>query len=295
VLGKQLNLRQFAYSMAKIKAMRGANLQSLLPQKLLCEIIGWLADSEHAWIRAPMIYLFKRIYQIDLSECTRTSVKDYRSFNDFFARELRIGARSIAQEDSAIAAPADGRISCTGQILDGKLFQAKGHSYQLKDLLVDGALAANYQQGSYATIYLAPANYHRVHVPLAGELKSLLYVPGRQFSVSPRSTRKIPQIYARNERLIAEFSGPLGNFCLVMVGALLVAGMSTVVTGRIHRHHAARELSWETGGTFMKGQEFGSFQMGSTVILLLPQGQSSWLPLETDSPILCGQAIGKFD
>ncbi len=270
-------------------------LQYLLPQRLLSAGAGWLADCRHPLVARSLIRLFIRKFEIDLSECVRKSPGDYDSFNDFFMRELLPGARPPAAGDDTILSPADGFMSCHGTIEHDSLLQAKGRSYRLQDLLVDPGLAARYVNGRYATVYLAPANYHRVHMPLGGKLQSLRYVPGRQFSVNPATTAGISDIYARNERLIAEFSGPQGRFCLVMVGALLVAGISTRISGRVPRTNQLAEISFlPDNAHFERGEEFGAFCMGSTVILLIEGQAAEWLSLQEKGPVRCNQALGRW-
>lgn len=271
-------------------------LQGLLPQRALCRLAGRLADSPRPWIKTPLIRGFRRLYAIDLSHFARPSVADYSSFNDFFSRELRPGSRPVDPAADSIVSPVDGRLSCSGPIEANSLLQAKGHYYRLEDLLVSEAAAESYRNGSYANLYLAPADYHRVHLPLAGGLTSLTYVPGRQFSVNPASTRHIPDIYARNERLIAEFRTDWGHYALVLVGALLVAGLSTVFTGRIQRRSQLASLPLPEGDrVFAKGADFAAFRMGSTAILLLPQGAAEWLPeLEEGEHLVCGEVIGRL-
>ncbi len=277
--------------------MHFLQLQTLLPQQFLCTLIGKIADCETPWVKNMVIGTFLRFYPVNLSECLRTEPSEYRSFNDFFTRKLRPGARPISAGSHDLVSPADGSYSCLGNIEQSTLLQAKGHRYQLAELLVDEELARRYENGQYATIYLAPTNYHRVHLPFEGELVSLRYVPGRQFSVNRTSTQQIPNIYARNERLIANFNTQHGNYCLVMVGALLVAGISTQVTGRLPRLAESTVIALNTNSklSFSRGDEFGAFHMGSTVILLTESGRSRWQDSAREGyPVRLGEKIGSF-
>lgn len=276
--------------------MHFTQLQLLLPQRLLCQAAGWLAERSNPLVRRLLIGLFRRAYAIDMQECERTKSADYASFNDFFTRRLKPGARPIDSE--GVISPVDGTFSCLGKIEEGYLLQAKGKLFSLSALLANSTNYHAYEGSDFATIYLAPSNYHRVHVPLESTLESLTYVPGKQFSVNKATANHISNLYAKNERLIAEFSSPQGKYCLIMVGALLVAGMSTVVTGRIRRHSQITRLDIpEDKKFFDRGQEFGAFQMGSTVILLFPAEAQSldWTgKAEEGRAIRLGEAIGLF-
>lgn len=257
------------------ESMHFTQLQALLPQRLLCQVFGWLAERSNPLVSRPLIALFRIAYRIDMEEYVRTRSSEYKSFNDFFTRQIKSESRPICTH--GIASPVDGRFSCLGLADKSTLLQAKGKKFSLQRLLANRSDPTSYEGSAYAIIYLAPTNYHRVHVPLESTLESLTYVPGKQFSVNATSSRHIADIYARNERLIAEFSSIHGKYCLIMVGALLVAGMSTVVTGAIRRLDEVTELSLpEEARTFSKGEEFGAFEMGSTVILLFEPQSVQW-------------------
>jgi len=275
--------------------MHFTQLQSLLPQRLLCQIFGRLAESSNPFIRKPLIGLFRLAYRIDMGDYSRTKSSEYDSFNDFFTRQIKPEIRPISSR--GIVSPADGTFSCLGRADTSRLLQAKNRWFSVDELLAEGADPARYADSHYAIIYLAPANYHRVHVPLDSQLESLTYVPGKQFSVNKVSSQHIPDIYARNERLIAEFSSSQGNYCLIMVGALLVAGMSTVATGPIRRLTTVTELPLPQERCFFKkGEEFGAFQMGSTVILLFESQTIQWKENAAEGrKIHFGEAIADFD
>lgn len=274
--------------------MHFTQLQNLLPQRLLCQFVGWLAKRSNPVIKGTLIRVFRFFYVVDMEEYVRTSNSDYLSFNDFFTRQIKSEARPITED--GLASPVDGTFSCLGRMDAGKLLQAKNRYYSLRELLAGSTEYQRYEQAAYATIYLAPTNYHRVHVPMDSVLEKLTYVPGKQFSVNKSSTTYIPNIYARNERLIAEFSSTEGRYCLIMVGALLVAGMSTVASGPIRRLDKVTELNIpREKSRFSKGDEFGAFQMGSTVILLFESGNLGWSNKAVEGqPIRFGQAIGRF-
>lgn len=277
--------------------MHFTQLQRLLPQRLLCQVFGWLAERSNPLVRRPLIGLFRRVYAIDMQEYEHVASSDYSSFNDFFTRRLKAHTRPISP--TGIVSPVDGTFSLTGNVDDGRLLQAKGRYFSLRELLANSASYREYEGAAFATIYLAPHNYHRVHVPLDSSLKSLTYVPGCQFSVNKSSALNIPNIYARNERIIAEFSSPQGDYCLIMVGALLVAGMSTVVTGKIRRLKKVTPLQFSENKTrFHRGDEFGAFQMGSTVIMLFPVNQQKLVWGEhavAGKVIRLGETIGTFE
>ena len=275
--------------------MHFTQLQSLLPQRLLCQIFGWLAESSNPLIRKPLIGLFRLAYRIDMEDYLRKKSSEYDSFNDFFTRQIRPETRPISSQD--IVSPTDGTFSCLGTADTGCLLQAKNKWYSVSKLLADESDAARYANAQYAVIYLAPTNYHRVHVPLDSQLESLTYVPGKQFSVNKTSSRHISGIYARNERLIAKFSYRQGNYCLIMVGALLVAGMSTVATGPIRRLTTVTKIPLPQERCFFnKGDEFGAFQMGSTVILLFEAQTIKWSGNVVEGKgVRFGEAIANFD
>ena len=272
-------------------------LQQLLPQHTLSRLIGALARAH--WLRRPLIALFMRAYRPDLRDAAEPDPRAYPSFNAFFTRALRPGARAPADPERAIVSPVDGTISALGSISAGRLLQAKGHDYALDALLAgDGALAAHLRAGWFMTIYLAPFNYHRIHMALGGRLLGARYVPGRLFSVNDTTARLVSNLFARNERVVLEFEGGCGRYALVMVGALFVGSMSTVWHGDIAPRggRGPRPLPLPGSGPapeLPRGAELGRFNMGSTVILLLPEAAGGWANgLSSGSVLRVGQRIG---
>jgi phosphatidylserine decarboxylase len=274
-------------------------LQYLLPQLALSRLIGAIARARAGWIRRPLIAAFMRGYRPDLSDAVESDPQAYPCFNAFFTRALRPDARPQPAAPLAIASPVDGRISALGPIRDGRLLQAKGHDYSLSALLAgDAAQAARYASGRFMTIYLAPFNYHRIHMALGGSLIGARFVPGRLFSVNDVTAQLVPGLFARNERVVLEFDSAHGPSALVLIGALFVGSMGTVWHGDIARPGAPGPTALPLPSTpaaarLERGAEVGRFNMGSTVILLLPSGRGEWLPeLAAGSDLRLGQAIG---
>jgi len=258
--------------------------QRALPQHLLSRTAGLVASSRINWLKNLLIRAAIRRYAIDLADAEETDPRRYASFDDFFTRALRPGARPLAGDEHTLVAPADGRVSAAGRLLDDQLLQAKGHRFPLVALVGETSPRAQaLSGGSFVTIYLSPRDYHRVHAPLAGRLRSANYLPGRLFSVDPRTDRALPGLYAVNERLVCWLDTAAGELALVMVGALLVAGIDTVWHGRYQPGVAVAETFAEAI-RFARGAELGRFRFGSTVVLLLPPG------IDLD-PIAPGQAI----
>ena len=268
-------------------------LQYLLPHHLLSRAVGRVAACRWPWVRMPLIRAFVHIFGVDLNEAREPDPRAYASFNDFFTRPLRADTRPLAPD--GILCPADGTLSQAGRIRGSDLFQAKGHHYSLLELLGDDPeLASRFINGCFATIYLAPRDYHRVHMPLDGRLRCRSYVPGRLFSVNNTTTRRVPRLFARNERVVAVFDTAAGPMAVILVGAMIVAGIETVFAGRItplprrvqhHRPDAAPDLR--------AGDELGRFLLGSTVIVLLPEDTTRWhAGLQAGEPVRMGQALG---
>ncbi len=271
-------------------------IQYLLPQHLLSRLV-FLATR---WRFEPwknfLIRQVSRRYAVDLDEAAESSEQAWPHFNAFFTRALQPGARPQPSNPAAIACPADGRLSQAGAIRAGRILQAKGRDYSVAELLADEAAAADYAQGSFATVYLSPRDYHRVHMPLDGELVETLHVPGRLFTVAPFAVESIPRLFARNERLVCRFQGSQGPFAVVLVGALLVSGIETVWRG-VEVPPYARAIvrrNWRARGIrLQRGDELGRFNMGSTVILLLSDavGRIETAHRSAD-PLRVGEAIG---
>ena len=274
-------------------------LQHLLPQHLLSRLIGRIARARAGWIRVPLTRWFVRHYRPDLSDAVTADPLDYPSFNAFFTRALRPGARAVASGAGVIVSPVDGCISASGVCEAGRIFQAKGQDYLLVSLLAGNeALAARLRDGPFMTIYLAPYNYHRIHMALAGRLVGAWYVPGRLFSVNGTTAALVPGLFARNERVILEFAGERGPHAIVLVGALFVGSMATVWHGDIEpgRADGVVPLPLPAASAWLEaGAELGRFNMGSTVILLLPRGAARWDDTMVESrPLRLGERIGRL-
>lgn len=248
-----------------------AIIQYLLPKQLLTVILGWLANKRLGKVTTWMIIGFCKLYKIDLSEAKLTDAKDYPTFNDFFARELNEDARPIDPSESSIVMPADGVISQFGSIQDNLLLQAKGHFYSLESLLAcHPDMIKFFKNGSFATTYLSPKNYHRFHMPCDGILREMIYVPGSLFSVNQATTESIPNIFARNERVICLFETEFGPMAQIMVGATIVGSIELNWEGIITPPRDGVMKRWTYAGEvkLTKGQDMGCFKLGSTVITL---------------------------
>jgi len=267
-------------------------LQQLVPQQQLSKVAGRLAASRHPYVKRTFIRSFAKAYNISLDEYERQSLNAYESFNDFFTRELKKDARLIDPTVQGIVSPADGIISQLGQIEDHKLLQAKGRHYDIGQLLADSEDGSYFADGSFATIYLAPSNYHRVHVPFTGTLTKTRYVPGTLFSVNNTTAANVPDLFARNERLVCMFDTKYGKAAVVMVGAMIVAGIETVATGKITRTNDIQEAEHDM--QFTAGDELGRFYLGSTAIVVLPKAaKADWLnSMQANSFVQMGQLLG---
>lgn len=246
--------------------------QRLLPHHALSAGAHWLTRIKRKPVKNVMIRGFRRAFNIDLDEAVVSQHQQFTSFNDFFTRELKPNARPIAAGDNTLVSPADGAISQTGKIAGERIFQAKGRSFTLTELLGgDSALAQQFHGGDFATIYLSPRDYHRVHMPLAGKLTRMRHIPGRLFSVNARTTRAVNRLFARNERVVCVFDTAIGSVALILVGALFVASMETTWHGAV-TGKKRRITDWNYASAdapqFTRGDEMGRFNMGSTVVLL---------------------------
>ena len=273
-------------------------LQHAAPQHGLSRLIGKFAASERRWLRDRLIARFARTYGVDMDEAERP-LGSYSSFNDFFTRSLKPGARPLADADRFVLSPADGAISQLGRIEDGRIFQAKGHSYTAAQLLGgDEEAAQRFHHGHFATIYLSPRDYHRVHMPVGGRLVETTYVPGDLFSVNGTTAAGVPGLFARNERLVCLFDTDLGRMASVMVGAMIVAGIETVWGGRVEPHgkrliRSVAEAGDDGACTYRAGDEMGRFLLGSTVVLLFEQDRVAFMEeLQAGSTVRMGQALG---
>jgi phosphatidylserine decarboxylase len=254
--------------------------QHILPHHLLSRLTGFLADLRHPlWFKDWIIALFIKSFNVNMTEAEQPDPTQFASFNDFFTRPLREGARPIAAAD--IVCPADGAISQLGTISAGLLLQAKGRYFSTEDLLGgDAKRAAQFEGGQFATIYLSPRDYHRVHMPVAGRLLATTYIPGQLFSVNGVTAENVDRLFARNERLVCYFDTEFGPMAMILVGAMIVAGIETVWAGRVapppRTPVTVDYVELPQSVELDKGQEMGRFLLGSTVILLFPQGAMSW-------------------
>ncbi len=276
-------------------------LLELLPHHLLSRLMYWLTRSQWPPLKDLLIRTVVRLYDVDLSSARQPDIRDYPSFNAFFTRPLREDARPVDEEETAIVSPVDGAVSQAGRIEEGRIFQAKGQDYSLEELLGgDREWAAAFDGGRFATLYLSPRDYHRIHMPVDGRLLQMSHVPGRLFSVSPATTRVVPRLFARNERVVNIFDTPAGPMALIMVGAIFVASMDTVWAGTVAP--ASRRVSrWDYSGTpptpveLAKGAEMGRFNMGSTVILLFGPERIDWEDgLRPGATVQMGERIGEW-
>lgn len=253
-------------------------LQYLLPKHLVSRVVYGFTRSTNATLKNALIDAFVRHFKPEMADAVEPSPRAYASFNAFFTRALRADARPVAPETDALVSPVDGCVSEAGRIAGTQLVQAKGHRYTLQGLLGGAAhWAGRFIDGSFATIYLAPFNYHRIHMPCAGTLREAWYVPGALFSVNATTAANVPGLFARNERIVLVFDGPMHSFVVVLVGALNVGSMGTVWHGEVSPRHPRRvtqlPLDASRSPLFLaKGAELGRFNMGSTVVLLLGPG-----------------------
>ena len=270
-------------------------LQYLLPKQALTILAGKLASAEAGSLTTAVIRWFVGRYQVNMAEAANPDISSYPSFNQFFTRPLRAGARPLA--DTALICPVDGAISQFGAIHADQIFQAKGHAYSTTALVGgDAEMAARYQDGQFATIYLSPRDYHRIHMPCDGRLLSMTYVPGALFSVNPATARGVPGLFARNERVVCEFEGPHSRFVLTLVGATIVGSMGTVWHGIVNPPRPGRIQHWDYQDQqiiLRKGEEMGRFQLGSTVVLLFPATaglhfEQDWQPAR---PVRLGESM----
>lgn len=276
-----------------------ALLQKVLPQHLLSRAMHALARSRNPAARNLILRTVLRAYpQIDMREALQPDPYAYDSFNAFFTRELRPGVRPIDGAAHALVSPVDGAISQLGVTNAGQLLQAKGMQYSCAGLLADAPSAERYRDGSFACIYLAPYNYHRIHMPCDATLRATRYVPGQLFSVNAATARTVPDLFARNERVVCDFDTADGPLCMVLVGALFVGSIETVYAGEINppagRRSKVRAIEAGVGRTFRRGEELARFNMGSTVILLTGRPATFATRVEPGEPVRLGQLLARF-
>ena len=271
--------------------------QYIMPQLYLTQLAGWFAQQKWGAVTHFVIKVFAKKYNVDMSEAKKENFSDYESFNQFFIRELKDDARKINENPTALCLPADGRVSQIGHIDDDRLLQAKGHFFSLSDLLAgDEELVNTFKNGEFATIYLSPRDYHRVHMPCDATLRKMIYVPGDLFSVNPFLAEHVPNLFARNERVICVFDTAFGPMVQILVGATITASMSTVWAGVINPPRTGEVKVWTYQGDsaikLTKGQEMGAFQLGSTVINLFPANSVTLAEhLEVDVPVRMGEIL----
>jgi phosphatidylserine decarboxylase len=263
--------------------------QRLLPQHGLSRLLGRFANS--SLLSRPLIQLFSAAYGVSLDEAQRRSVDEYQSFNDFFTRSLASGARPLPNDPTALVSPADGVVSQLGTISGGQLLQAKGIRYSLASLVLDSRAQTTFDGGWFATIYLAPSDYHRVHVPIDGTLVRSVAVPGELFSVNAKTEAGVEGLFCRNERLVMHFDSAIGPYILVMVGALIVASIETVFDAPVSPYRI--EATNTHARAFARGEEIGRFLLGSTVIVVLPRDAFVPAPrLAVGSRVRMGESLG---
>ena len=276
--------------------------QYLLPQKSITRSAYRLTRIRTPWFKNAFIRWFCRQFRVDMHEAAQPDCQAYEHFNAFFTRALKAGVRPIDPAENTAVCPVDGTVSQLGLIDDDAIFQAKGQQYSLTQLLGGDANHAKlFRNGSFATLYLSPRDYHRIHMPLAGQLREMVHIPGKLFSVSPLTTRVVPDLFARNERVVTLFDSPAGPMALILVGAINVASIETVWAGVITPPlgHSIRRWDYPDSGPdciqLAKGAEMGRFNMGSTVIVLFGPEAVDWAPaLQASSTVRLGQALAQI-
>lgn len=271
--------------------------QYLLPKQALTSLAGKAANAQWGSLTTSFIRWFVNKYQVNMSEAVNPDISSYATFNEFFTRPLKAGARPLANSD--LICPVDGAISQFGPISQGQIFQAKGHQFSATTLIGgDEKAAAAYANGSFANIYLSPRDYHRIHMPCDGKLTRMVYIPGDLFSVNPTTARGVPNLFARNERVVCFFDSAAGSFVLTLVGATIVGSMATVWHGTINPPRPGKIGTWDYQDrniTLKQGEEMGRFMLGSTVVLLFPQADMrfnpSWKPAGS---VRLGEAMAHF-
>lgn len=271
--------------------------QYLLPKQALTSLAGKAANAQWGSLTTSFIRWFVNKYQVNMSEAVNPDISSYATFNEFFTRPLKAGARPLANSD--LICPVDGAISQFGPISQGQIFQAKGHQFSATTLIGgDEKAAAAYANGSFANIYLSPRDYHRIHMPCDGKLTRMVYIPGDLFSVNPTTARGVPNLFARNERVVCFFDSAAGSFVLTLVGATIVGSMATVWHGTINPPRPGKICTWDYQDqniTLKQGEEMGRFMLGSTVVLLFPQADMrfnpSWKPAGS---VRLGEAMAHF-
>lgn len=251
--------------------------QYLLPKRLVSRLAGLLASAKMGKFTTFLITQFIAKYKIDMSEAKYSNPVYYNTFNEFFTRELREGIRPVTEGSDNIILPVDGKISQLGEIKQGRLFQAKGHDFSLRELLGGSdEVAAPFDDGLFSTIYLSPQDYHRIHMPIAGKLEKMIFIPGDLFSVNPLTAENVPNLFARNERAVAIFATAIGPMAMVLVGATIVGSIETVWQGTLKSKEIQQWDYKDQNITLEKGEELGRFKLGSTIVALFPKQSISF-------------------
>ncbi|QXP83959.1 archaetidylserine decarboxylase [Methylococcus sp. Mc7] len=284
-------------TMTALSSKLVSGLQYLLPQHGLSRLMHTAVRIRRPWVKNAMIRAVCKLYRVNLAEAACGSPDSFDCFNAFFTRALKPGARPICSEPDAIACPADGAISQIGAIEGRLLFQAKGHSFELAELLGgDEGQAEKFENGSFVTVYLSPRDYHRVHLPVAGTLGAMIHVPGELFSVNVATTENVPNLFARNERVICYFDTAVGPMAVILVGAIFVSSIETVWHGEVTPPRSKTIRRWDysaQGLSFERGAEIGRFNMGSTVIVLFGAGHAHWSSeIKAGSSVKMGMSLG---
>jgi phosphatidylserine decarboxylase len=275
-----------------------SGIQYLLPQHLLSRLVHAFMRIRLAPVKNTQIVLIGSMAGVDWSEAKKENISDFVTFNDFFTRELVDGARPIDADPQSLVSPSDGRISQCGRVTNDRILQAKGRHYSVRSLLANDPASAEFINGFFHTIYLSPRDYHRVHMPFEGTLQRMIHIPGRLFSVAPYTVRQVPNLFARNERVVSIFDTSHGPMAVVLVGAMLVSSMETVWSGVVTppRGRKVTRGDWSRRNIHLKkGEEMGRFNMGSTVIMLLPPGAvSTFDHYESGDSVVMGQKLGRL-
>jgi phosphatidylserine decarboxylase len=276
-------------------------LQYITPKHGLSRLVGLLAAAEAGTVTTTLIKLFIKQFKVDMSEALKSDPEDYKSFNEFFTRQLKEGARTICTDDLDLAHAVDGRISQLGDIEADSIFQAKGHNYSLTTLLGGKPeVAAPFKGGKFATIYLSPRDYHRIHMPLDGHLTDMLYVPGELFSVNPLTAENVPGLFARNERVVCIFNSSHGKFAIVLVGATIVASIQTVWAGTVTPPAGKLVQHWQYAETgpdaidLKKGEELGLFKLGSTIVACFEPGMIEFGDIKANDVTRLGESFASL-
>jgi phosphatidylserine decarboxylase len=273
--------------------------QYILPHHFLSQLMSYFTHCENTSWKNLMISQIIQFYGVNMAEAQQQDINAYRSFNHFFTRSLKEGVRPITNFNNGIACPADGAVSQAGLITEGNIFQAKGKSFTVTELLGgDLQRAAPFHNGLFSTIYLSPKDYHRLHMPITGRLKEMIHIPGRLFSVNAATANSVPRLFARNERVVCIFETEIGEMALILVGAIFVSSVETVWHGVVTPPTISEVRSWhyqENSPVLEKGAEMGRFNMGSTIIVLFEKDKAQW---QTDfvagKTVKMGELIGQF-